>query len=1308
MKKLLILLVLFFALLISSSFAAITGCTEIAGGITECTGALSGTTLDTSNTSIWIHDATHTSGLIRLNTTLVNGYINISNFTVTSASTVGYWYSEDIYINHLTYAATGGTGSTGSTGYNNDAGGSAGDGGPGEAGGTSYLTINSTINSVNNLTVSVYGGTGGTGGTGGSCSQNSCTAGGGGTGGNGGAVKLIIHSIDTLDFLNNTEIYIKGGTGGKGGTTGNCQRGGGGWSPDYCRATGTGGIGGSTIITVSGEDMRLKEGWSKFTSTGGATGNFDCSGCQYNSGYGPVGGVGTSTVIYNIFQQIGFDTFNLSYYNPSSSILNFTNEDEVKIGFFNTSEILYATDIYCTASNIIYGNDSTVTAPDAELDWTNCPAYADGNITYLTYEEFFGELRNFNLSINNTVVYETAGLTGPTEVDINITVVNNFLDNCTADANGLCDMPISSFASNDGTLNISNVVLEIEDYSNLTCNFYLNDTINSTQELQYNETIFNTTSTSALENNLDYDWQQTCYSKGTNYAGEEFNHSGIVKVGDINPVTWDVVNNSQISPDITIVGLFNDTRGDPVATHNFSLNVTDTNGVTEYTIETNSTGGFTKQLSLLPGFNNISYFIKLGTQSWEDIGLFEVFVFNQSTVLNSPSNNSYFYYNNENETYSEVVTNYTWTNKDLVVNDLNCMLYIDDIYNLSESFSPPDNSTTSTFIKNFTEGVYNLGVACNDTTNSVLTLSNISKITVTGTSILLDDINLNRTYEYGSIANVTIIANDSLNTCADVYILGYGIDYVCDTDSPFSFSINLSDYIALDYFTDGISSLLHYFRVKTYSLFNATMPNYIDVLEASLDLTGNYSESSITYFDDWATNDTSKEYIFTSNENTLLNMSFRSVKILQSAYFSVYSTEASILYIDICNDGTVDTTATSTFFSTTPIQLDIDAINDCTNESLDISVVPFALNFTTGGNVTISVVDFVLSEQVYPEDITLDVNNDELVDFSLPGELVGQLGAVSTFSDGDTSKDFSSNTSTVESFMFNISVPRNLQYTTYTIALSSISDTDLFDEDFKDNDYINTSTTTANVETFWGQVKNGLSAGSPTESWIYSKEIPSYVTNITSITNIVSTDEDNTNAATYFWLSSNNGTNWTEMEENDDTTIAVPGDHVYWKARLTTDTLAYAYIYNLELTGLGYAPTNLSIDVGNDGSLDWNITGRYSGDLTDIVLDSDTIEAAISGCNTTLCTVQNNFTFTGVAELRLSLMNVVYSTDDVNIPTEVLNAYLNNEKTNRVLVTNFNDSETYKLFNTSTIAYIDIPDDVIVDTANITIVGGYS
>jgi len=612
------------------------------------------------------------------------------------------------------------------------------------------------------------------------------------------------------------------------------------------------------------------------------------------------------------------------------------------------------------------------------------------------------------------------------------------------------------------------------------------------------------------------------------------------------------------------------------------------------------------------------------------------------------------------------------------------------------------------FTNNYSEGEYDLGVTCNDTTNSVLTLSNISTVTVTGVSIALDGLDINRTYEYGSVANVTIVANDSLNTCANVYILGYGIDYACSTDSSFSFLVNLSDYVALDYFTTGISNILHYFRVKTYSMFNATMPNYIDILEGSLDLTGNYSESTVTYFNDWETNQTEETYDFVSNENTLLNMSFRSAKEVQSAYFSVYSTEASVLYIDICNDGSVDTTATSTFFSTTPIQLDIEAINNCTNESLDISVVPFALNFTTGGNVTISVVDFVLSEQVYPEDITLDVNNDELVDFSLPGELVGQLGAVSTFSDGDTSKDFSSNTSTVESFMFNISVPRNLQYTTYTIALSSISDTDLFDEDFKDNDYINTSTTTANVETFWGQVKNGLSAGSPTESWIYSKEIPSYVTNITSITNIVSTDEDNTNAATYFWLSSNNGTNWTEMEENDDTTIAVPGDHVYWKARLTTDTLAYAYIYNLELTGLGYAPTNLSIDVGNDGSLDWNITGRYSGDLTDIVLDSDTIEAAISGCNTTLCTVQNNFTFTGVAELRLSSMNVVYSTDDVNIPTEVLNAYLNNEKTNRVLVTNFNDSETYKLFNTSTIAYIDIPDDVIVDTANITIVGGYS
>jgi len=689
MKKLLILLVLVFALFISSSLGAITGCTEIAGEITECTGALSGTTLDTDNTSIWIHDATHTSGLTRLNTTLVNGFINVSNFTVTSPSTSFLLQSDNSYFHNFDYSVTGSSGGTGSTGSNClSADCTAQTGGGGSGGAAVIVNISSTVLDITNTTFDIFGGTGGTGGKGGDCGMTGCDAGGGGAGGAGGASSLYIKNISSNDILNNITLYVKGGTGGKGGTNGGCNLGGGGWSGDGCYPTGNGNNGGAGIIIISGKDMSLINGALKFTSTGGSAGSSYCYSCSNNRGSGSAGSAGQSTSKFNIAEKLGLNLFNLSFYNPVAghSILNFTNADEAKIGFFNTSEVLYATDVYCTASDIIYGNDSTVTAPDAELDWTNCPAYADGNITYLTYEEFFGELRNFNLSINNTVVYETAGLTGPTEVDINITVVNNFLDNCTADANGLCDLPISALASNIGTLNISNVVLEIEDYSNLTCNFYLNDTINSTQELQYNAIAFNTTTSTQLENNLDYTWQQTCYSKGTNYTNEEYNHSGIIKVGDINPVTWNVVNNSQISPDLTIVGLFNDTRGGPVATHNFSLNVTNTNGITEYTIETNSTGGFTKQLSLLPGFNNISYFIKLGTQSWEDIGLFEVSVFNQSTDLTYPANNTYYYYQSEFENSSSVDANYTWSNNGLDVYNLTCSLYVNDILNQTNDY----------------------------------------------------------------------------------------------------------------------------------------------------------------------------------------------------------------------------------------------------------------------------------------------------------------------------------------------------------------------------------------------------------------------------------------------------------------------------------------------------------------------------------------------------------------------------------------------------------------------------------------------
>lgn len=404
MKKYLLPVVLLFFLALAVSVTAdtyLTGCSEITGNIIECTGTLTGTSMTVTNASIWIHDADTSAELGTVNTSYATGYINISNFTVSDAVATK-WESTTMYIYDYRHTGTGGNGGTGSTGSNNDAGGVAGNGGTGGTGQGVSFTLETEVKSVSEFNLSLRGGNGGTGGKGGSCSQNGCTAGAGGQGGATSTVVLTGTMFNDSNLMQYVDLQLNTGTGGTGGANGNCNRGGGGWSGDSCKATGAGGNVNSLTYTITGYDMTFEHLNNNFTGTGGTRGSKDCGGCDSDGGYGAGGSNGQSRVKFNVLYRLALSSHTFDFDNPASgyNIWNFTSQ-EVRLGFFNSSLLSHNTYVYCPAESVIYyGNDSTVTVPDPQLDFTYCSAYVDGNITYQPYDTFF-ETDEITLTINS-------------------------------------------------------------------------------------------------------------------------------------------------------------------------------------------------------------------------------------------------------------------------------------------------------------------------------------------------------------------------------------------------------------------------------------------------------------------------------------------------------------------------------------------------------------------------------------------------------------------------------------------------------------------------------------------------------------------------------------------------------------------------------------------------------------------------------------------------------------------------------------------------------------------------------------------
>ncbi len=390
--------------------------------IIECNGTLTGNYINSINASIWVHDATINgygaagsvgggaggAGQVKFNTTY--GWVNITNTTLNA-------YGGDGGGHNVHFTCSGGT--TGLTG---------GVGGDGEI----TIMFNQT-SYISDVTFNAYGGKGGTGQT---VVPNtpSCLCGcTGGTGGASGDGEITFHSYsnDTIT-INDSTLSGYGKVGGSGvgcDDTNQCY--------ENCGNGGAGGDGQGNINGLDHVEFLESNIINIDRGAGGAKGNGGCSG-------GSNGAAGKSRIYYEIADFLVFDLTNLSGLTPDTNyhIFNFTATDSFKIGFFNHSDIEDTTYIHCTANRIEYGNDSTVTAPDAQFDWTNCPAYGDGNITYTEYGDFFDNTAPTNSSWNvtsgnvrtgeSTIIWQTGGQINITSNLLNFTVVTD------ENANGSC------------------------------------------------------------------------------------------------------------------------------------------------------------------------------------------------------------------------------------------------------------------------------------------------------------------------------------------------------------------------------------------------------------------------------------------------------------------------------------------------------------------------------------------------------------------------------------------------------------------------------------------------------------------------------------------------------------------------------------------------------------------------------------------------------------------------------------------------------------------------------------------------------
>jgi hypothetical protein len=1317
MKKTLVFLFVLLITLAYPSLAYLGGCTEnVTAQIVECTGSLSGTTMDVTNASIYIYNATWSGGQ-RITTNFTNGFINLSNVVFTTSPTF-IWNSSTMYIVNYTHSGAAGNGAAGESKDGTCTNPHGQNGGNGGTGSDANFYMYTSIKQVSGFGLTLYSGAGGPGGMGGGCGENSCTSGNGGNGGSAGGVTVVIGAVNVSNFVTNSNLALFGGNGGNGGACGNCNCGGGGWSSDHCGDGGTGINGGAIALTISGQKMEYQNtnvNKTALTSgSGGSAGSNSYAGCGSNGAAGGTGSTGSITAVFNFSNRFSLDNYNLTFSTSTGTkAIYLTDTVADYFGIFNGSDVSQTTSVYCSAPTVYVGNDSEI---DPQLSWTNCPAYPT-NTTFLNKAQFFAanNMNNPWIEVGTPDGNQEWNYSGyfvsPEVVSLNVTPINDFLSTCTADTYGFCDVPITIGADDSmGVSNLSSLLASYSDYSPVSCSFSINNSnyiTNLTGPFNVNPSQNNSQFNKTLDDNVDYPWNMTCsmYSPNLSLSEIEF-HNGTIKVGDIQPLSWNRVSGEhRPTVPITVSGSFNDTRGDPVSLANMTLNYTYSGGTVQYNLTTNSTGGFSQLINPAAGYSVFTYYLKLGNHSWLETNSSNATFFNQTTTLTYPENGTVY-----SGTPSVNVT-FRWDDYNTSsVSDLNCTLnssasnmsvrYTSGIfteYNGSFILPLPTNGIT-----------YTMHVECTDLNNSVTSVSGESNITFyfINTSLILDGVSNNRTYEYQTTAQLNVSVNNFVNpVCLDIGYPGYGYNYVCNATSNFSYNFPILNP-GKSVFYDGQSDMDYVFRHYGWLDSYITIDDLVNISRVRIGINGVVSSIAFDKFDDMDTS--SKNYVLAGTSGIVLNLTFNPDISFYDARFTVSmsgTSQTTNLSVDMFNDGIVDWNYNGTVDQYLPqtIELNETLLNAYVLNHTNETTVTISFNVTSNSttNMTLSAISFYKTGATYPNGVQIDLGNDGGIDAQFAGDLIGDELSISTTADGTNSKSSvcTSSSNCSMNITFNLSSAQSYDDCYFYAHGDGVGTT--FTESFQNSSYIENST--LSQDTFFGQVEMQGVSGTFTNGELNSKEIRTLKYTLGTIY-LHAEEQKDTGANILYYVSLDNGTHWQQVVSDTTTSITYPGVSPRYRIIMTTNTArtAAAYVRSIILTDLGDYPENLTVDLAGDG-----IDKNYPAIITDLFkvnLGCSVVNSYLGNCSNLICEVPIYLNWTGPGEITTSQYLFGGTLSSIELDKDIAVKHQVNQRSN---ITYVYGNETGAKNGTIIYTWLPFPGYSVANNITINLTGSY-
>jgi len=186
-----------------------------------------------------------------------------------------------------------------------------------------------------------------------------------------------------------------------------------------------------------------------------------------------------------------------------------------------------------------------------------------------------------------------------------------------------------------------------------------------------------------------------------------------------------------------------------------------------------------------------------------------------------------------------------------------------------------------------------------------------------------------------------------------------------------------------------------------------------------------------------------------------------------------------------------------------------------------------------------------------------------------------------------------------------------------------------------------------------------------------------------------------------YYYSADGGSNWQEITSQWETQLDHPGNESYWYGIINTNLENASFINEVEVQGLDTLPKNFSVDIGDNGTTDYIKEGRV-GDLEKISLPTQPINEFSGNVEEGLMVVPLNFSFIGKGEVTVQSIEVSYTTNDIELLSGTVNAFVNNVLTAIEYVTSLVSGDSIK---TNTETNISLENNVIVENTEIEIGG---